>query len=470
MMLTALLIGAMQSGSAPEITVYNQGFALVKENRSLELKQGRQTAIVENVAQQIDTTSVRFRPLNDTNGLFLLEQNYRFDLISPQAILARAVGTEIKFIRYENGQTITLEGTLLSAPTAIVSNGGNNYQTYNGMVIKDSRTGEIVLDPVGTVVVKNIPDGLISKPSLLWDLDSAKAGKYDVELSYITQGMNWTSDYVLTLNDGSKADLQGWATLTNQSGTSFKDAKLKLLAGDVNRVPAAPGAGGENMAFMAKASRAADFAEESLFEYHLYTLQRPTTVQNNETKQVSLLEGSGVPYTKKLIVDATRNFGRYYPSEGTVGEGNIEPQVRVEFSNRKKDGLGMPMPAGRIRVYQRDQSGSIQFIGEDRIKHTPKDESLSLVLGRSFDVVASRKRTNYRKLSDRAYSETFEIEVRNRKETAETVHVFERHWGDWRVTEKNQEFVKLDSNTMDFTVNLKANEVKKVVYTVETRW
>jgi hypothetical protein len=470
MMLTALLVGALQTSAAPEITVYNQGFALVKENRSLDLAAGRQTAIVENVAQQIDTTSVRFRPLSDASGLSLLEQNYRFDLISPVAILARAVGTQIKFIRYENGNAVTLEGTLLSAPTAIVSNNGSNYQTYNGMVIKDSKTGEIVLDPVGTVVVKNIPDGLISKPSLLWDLQADKAGRQEIELSYITQGMNWTSDYVLTLNDGNRADLQGWATLTNSSGTEYKNAKLKLLAGDVNRVqqnrPEAMAAAGAVL----RMTKADSFQEESLFEYHLYTLQRPTTLQNNETKQVSLLEGAGVPYTRKLIVDATRNFGRYYPSEGAIGEGNIQPQVRVEFENKLKNGLGMPMPAGRIRVYQRDKGGSIQFIGEDQIGHTPKDESISLVLGRAFDVVSSRKRTNFRRINDRAFSESFEIEVRNRKDTAEVVHVVERHYGDWKVTDKNQEFVKVDSDTMDFTVNLKANEVKKVIYTVETRW
>jgi len=470
MMLTALLVGALQTSAPPEITVYNQGFALVKENRTLDLAAGRQTAIVENVAQQIDTTSVRFRPLANDSGLSLLEQNYRFDLINPVAILARAVGTEIKFIRYENGNSVVLEGTLLSAPTAIVSNNGNNYQTYNGMVIKDSKTGEIVLDPVGTVVVKNIPDGLISKPSLLWDLQADKAGRQEIELSYITQGMNWTSDYVLTLNDAGKADLQGWATLTNSSGTEYKNAKLKLLAGDVNRVqqnrPEAMAAGGAVL----RMTKDKSFEEESLFEYHLYTLQRPTTLQNNETKQVSLLEGSSVPYSRKLIVDATRNFGRYYPSEGAIGEGNIQPQVRVEFDNKQKNGLGMPMPAGRIRVYQRDKSGSIQFIGEDQIGHTPKDESISLVLGRAFDVVSSRKRTNFRCINDRAFSETFEIEVRNRKEAPEVVHVLERHYGDWKVTEKNQEFVKLDSETMDFTVNLKANEVKKVVYTVETRW
>ena len=469
-MLTALLVGAIQTSAAPEITVYNQGLALVKENRVLDLTIGRQTVIVENVAQQIDTTSVRFRPLAMDSGLSLLEQNYQFDLISPVAILARAVGTEIKFIRYENGKTVILEGILMSAPTAVVSNNGTNYQTYNGMVIKDSKTGEIVLDPVGTVVVKNIPDGLISKPSLLWDLQSDKAGKQEVELSYITQGMNWTSDYVLTLNEGNVADLQGWATLTNSSGTEYKNARLKLLAGDVNRVqqnrPESMAAAGAVLR-MAKAD---SFQEESLFEYHLYTLQRPTTLQNNETKQVSLLEGNGVPYTRKLFVDATRNFGRFYPSEGAIGEGNIQPQVRVEFDNKQKNGLGMPMPAGRIRVYQRDKSGSVQFIGEDQIGHTPKDESISLVLGRAFDVVSTRKRTNFRRINDRAFSETFEIEVRNRKETPDVVHVLERHYGDWKVTDKNQEFVKADSETMDFTVNLKANEVKKVIYTVETRW
>ena len=212
------------------------------------------------------------------------------------------------------------------------------------------------------------------------------------------------------------------------------------------------------------------FAEESLFEYHLYTLQRPATIKNNEIKQLSLLEGKGVKVVKRLIVDSMQTMGQYYPSEGEVGVGNIKPQVRLEFVNSKANQLGMPLPLGNVKMYQRDAAGSVQMLGEDRIEHTPKDEKISLVVGRSFDVVAERKRLNFTRNSARMFTETFEVELRNRKDTAESVVVLERHYGDWRVTSKSMEFEKLDSTTMQFLVPLKAGETKKVTYTVETRW
>jgi hypothetical protein len=225
-----------------------------------------------------------------------------------------------------------------------------------------------------------------------------------------------------------------------------------------------------DMMMKAEAASVGGFQQEALFEYHLYTLQRPATIRNKEIKQLSLLEGTGVPVLKRLVVDPMRQFGRYIPNEGEVGTGDIAPQVRLEFTNDQKSNLGMPLPAGRVRVYQRDQSGSVQLLGEDNINHTPRNERLSLVVGRSFDVRASRRRTNFQRVNDRTVQETFEIEIRNRKETPETVTVIERHWGDWRVTNPSQEFKKPNSDTMEFTVTLGPNEVKKVTYTVTTRW
>ncbi len=305
----------------------------------------------------------------------------------------------------------------------------------------------------------------------MWDIDAVKAGETTVELSYISQGLTWNADYVVTLDGASKGDIQGWVTLNNTSGATWENAKLKLLAGDVNQVrngmtfalqrgaPAGKAFGGGN-----------GFQEESLFEYHLYTLQRPATVRNNETKQLSLLEGHGVPIEKKLIVDSIAGVGQYYPGEGEIGTGDVKPQVRLEFVNDEKSGLGMPLPKGNVKVYQRDQSGSVQLLGEDSIDHTPKNEKISLVVGRSFDVVSTRKRTNFHRISDRSVRETFEIEVRNRSEVPKTVFVLERHYGDWKFTDKSQPFTKLDSNTAQFVVDLQPNEVKKVTYTVETTW
>ena len=452
-----------------ELTIYTQGFGLVKEVRRLNLKKGRQDIRIEDVASLIDPTCVSFHSLSGKDSFSILEQNYQYDLISPQAILNKSIGQRLRFIRTVGNQEDVLTGILLSAPTAIVAaSDGSSQQTYNGMVIRtdDSR---IVLDPTGEVEVSSVPAGLISKPTLVWDIDAGKEGANSVELSYISHGLSWSADYVLTLNGQGKGDIQGWVTLDNSSGATWENAKLKLLAGDVHTVQPTVNSFLQAEAAVSPVNGAAKaFAEESLFEYHLYTLDRPATIRNKETKQLSLLQGQDFPVTKRLIVDSISNS--YYPGEGEIGTGDIKPQVRVEFVNDKASGLGMPLPKGKVRVYQRDQSGSVQLLGEDQIDHTPRNERVSLVVGRSFDIVCSRKRTNFTRINYRSVRESFEIEVRNRKETAESVDVLERHWGDWTITKRSQDFIKLDSNTAKFPLTLLPNEVKKVVYTVETKW
>lgn len=468
---------AFQPGTA-ELTVYNGGFALVKEVRQLNLASGRQTIAVNDVAQQIEPTSVAIRSITAPGSFTVLEQNYRYDLVSVQAILAKAAGNLIWLNRVlPNGTKERLEGTLMSAPFAVVgAMEAGGQMTYNGMVVRLA-DGRILLNPTGEVEVDSIPEGLISTPSLFWDLDSTRAGTNNVELSYITQGMSWTADYTISLDrDGKRGDLKGWVTMNNQSGATFKDAKLKLLAGEVQRVqPSRPrmprgGSGGmpETMA------GAPGFAEETFADYHLYTLQRPATVANNEIKQISLLEAVNIPVTKKLILDPMMGYAGYRPNEGEVGTGTLRPQVRIEFTNDEKSKLGMPLPEGRFKVYQRDSSDSVQLLGEDRIQHTPKNEKLSLVVGKAFDIVAERKRTNFEWIGSganrRGMRETFEIEIRNRKNADETVHLLERHWGEWKILRNNTEFTKLNSETIQFVVSLKADEVKTVSYTVETTW
>lgn len=470
-----ILLIAAALASAPisnEVTVYNQGFGLIKETRTLNLKAGRQNVSVEDVASMIEPSSVSVQSLTDKGSLRVLEQNYQYDLISPTAILNKSVGQKVRFVRQIGSQREVLEGTLISAPTAIVGTPeGGNMQTYNGMVIR-TNDGRIVLNPTGEVEVSSVPAGLISKPTLMWDLEADKAGENRVELSYLTRGINWSSDYVFTLDGANHGALQGWVTIDNQSGATFENAKLKLLAGDVQR--AAPDAM-QVMRGMAGGgfggAKARDnFQEESLFEYHLYTLQRPATVRNRETKQLSLLEAASVPFEKRLILDATRQFGRFYPGEGEVGTGNLKPQVRVEFVNLKANGLGVPLPKGRVKVYQRDSSGSVQLLGEDNIDHTPRDERLSIVVGRSFDVVADRRRTNFVRVNDHTVRESFEIEVRNRKETSERIVVLERNWWDWKIIQKSQDFKKIEAHTIEFILDLKPNEAKKITYTIETTW
>ncbi len=467
--MSVLPIIAALVASAPssvELTIYNQGFGLVKETRSFELRAGRQTISVEDVAQRIETNSVGIKSLTKPGSISVVEQNYRFDLISPQAILNKAVGSRITIVQTSpTGERRTIKGVLLSSPG------------QGGIVLK-ADSGEILLNPSGEIIVDDMPKGMVSRPTLVWDLETNSAGPQNVEVSYLTQGLSWTADYVMSLDrDGQKGDLKGWVTLVNSSGATFENAKLKLLAGDVARAqPRMPGGGGRagapaNMAMQAKA----DMVQEQFAEYHLYTLGRPTTVAQNEQKQVSLLEATDITATKRLIIDPMRGYYGYQPGEGEIGTGILKAQVRIELQNKKENRMGMPLPEGTVKVFQRDSSGALQLLGEDRIEHTPKDEKISLVVGKAFDIVAERKREKFEWIrrsngSIRGARETFTIEVRNRKESPETVEVIERHWGQWTITQKNMEFEKVDSDTLLFLVKLGANEVKKVTYTIETVW
>ena len=453
--------GLLQSGST-EVTVYNQGLGFIKEIRNVKLDKGTQNVVVEDVAQLIDATSVGFKCLSNPGSVSILEQNYQYDLISPEAILAKSVGKRVRFTRSVGNQKESIEGVLLSSPTAVVNTGNGSEHQYNGLVIRTD-DGRIILSPQGEIDVLELPEGLISKPSLLWQVDSAEGQDAKMELSYLTQGMSWSANYVFTLNESNVGDLQGWVTLDNRCGVSFKDATLKLLAGEVNVVREQPQfMDGEAALPPTKmASFKGQMTESSLFEYHLYTLNRPATVKDKESKQLGLLEGFNVPIKKILSFD------------GYLGAGNVADQaakVQVKFVNNEKSHLGMPMPAGKVRLYQRDAKGSVQFLGEDQIQHTPRDEKLSLEVGKSFDVRGSRKRTAYSKVSKNSDRSTYEIQVRNRKKEATTVHLYEHQGNDWKVVSKSQDYVKDDANTMVFEVRLAPGEVKTVTYTIETKW
>jgi hypothetical protein len=456
--------------SAPlgtEITVYNQGFALVKEARALTLSQGRQEVRIEDVAAKIEPTSVSIRNPKNPKAFQVLEQNYQFDLISPLAILNKSVGKKVSFTRTFGNQREVVTGVLLSSPTAVVGGTEGSTTTYNGLVIRTDE-GKILLDPPGEITVLELPEGLISKPTLLWDLMAEAAGEQEVELSYLTQGISWRADYVLHLLPGdATANLQGWVTVDNQSGATYRDAKLKLLAGDVNRVrdkrPEIEIR--THFAYDAKAMDAG-FAEESLFEYHLYTLQRPATVRDREIKQLSLLEAADLKVQKNLVVEfPSVGIGR--PSEGTVSQ---KPAVEVEFLNVASNGLGIPMPKGIVKVYQSDASGSVQMLGEDSIDHTPKEEKVVLRIGQSFDIVAERKQTSYTRQGDRGGRASFEIQLRNRKDSPETVLVTESAPAQWRIVEESQPSKKLDAARFQYTVSLNANETKIIRYTLEILW
>lgn len=470
-MVSALLAAsAMLAPNTTELTVYNQGLGFIKEVRNVKLKKGLQNVTVEDVAQLIDASSVALKCLNNPGSVSVLEQNYQYDLISPMAILNKSVGKRVRFTRAMGNTKESIEGILISSPTAVTNSGDGASYTYNGLVIK-ANDGRIILSPIGEIDVLELPEGLISKPSLLWMLESDKDQDANMELSYLTNGFSWNANYVFTIDEKGFGDMQGWVSMTNNSGLSFENAKLKLLAGDVNVIRPRnrggfAGAGAPETMKMADAA----MSEESLFEYHLYTLGRPATVKNKETKQLNLLEGLAVPFKKQIIFDSMAGYDNYYPNEGNIGVGALSPMVKIKFVNDEKSHLGMPMPAGKVRLYSRDGSGSVQFVGEDQINHTPRDEKISLTVGRSFDVRADRKRTDFKRLTQNSVRESFEIEVRNRKKTDETVYLYERHWGDWKVTDKSDNFVKEDANTMVFELKLKAGEERKITYSVDTKW
>jgi hypothetical protein len=459
---------AMLVPGTTEVTVYNQGLGFIKDVRTLQLKSGLQNVVVEDVAQLIDATSVGFKCLNNPGSVSVLEQNYQYDLISPQAILEKSVGKRIRLTRAIANKKETLEGVLLNSPTSVVSKDGGHEYSYDGLVIR-ADDGRIILSPEGEIDVLSIPEGLISRPSLVWQLESTSDQDVKMELSYLTKGMSWTANYVLTLDENKSGDIQGWATINNQSGMSFADAKLKLLAGEVNVMPAESKSSSNlkwsKPRFADHGGLSLPFTEQSLFEYHLYTLERPASVRNKETKQLSLLEGSDVPVKKVIAFEGSAEV-----SEAGQGTEELDSAVKVKFRNDEKSHLGMPMPAGKVRLYQRDAGGSLQFLGEDEIKHTPRDEKLSLTVGKSFDMKATHKQVSFTKTGKRSSVSTYEIEVRNRKKTADTATIYERIGGQWKISSNTDSFVKEDASTAVFEVKLKAGEVKKLKFTVEAKW
>ncbi len=463
-MVGTTLAAAILTAGAPksvEITIYNANFGLVKEVREVNLSQGRQELRVEDVPSSIDPTSVGIRSLTKNLPIDMLEQNYQYDLLSPESILAKSVGKRVRFRQQlQNGQQIVTEGVLMSL----------------GNIVIKTDDGRIVLNPSGTIEVMEIPEGLISKPTLMWDLAAEKAGQRDLEIAYLTNNIGWSADYVLTLNaDDTKADLNGWVTINNRCGATWKDATLKLIAGDVRRLremqfnaPAGRGGGG---------IRAADagFAEQQLFEYHLYTLGRPATVRNNETKQIALLSASDVDVQKDLVFEGQKSYWYAYganfrPGEGYATDANSKVNIIVKVTNSDKNKLGLPLPKGRVRVYKRDASGQVQMVGEDQIDHTPREETIKLYIGDAFDIVGERKRTEFKIIATNVVRETFEIKLRNRKKTPETVRVVEHAWAEYQILNESQKSRKIDSNTFEYLVRLEPDKEQVVTYTVETRW
>jgi hypothetical protein len=442
------------------VTIYNENLALIKDVRKIALDSGQNRLALREVSAQMRPETALLRSLSHAGALRLIEQNFDFDLLTPAKLLEKYVGREVRIVK-THPQT-----GAESIETAIV------LAANQGVVLKIGDRIETGLP--GRIVYDGVPANLRDKPTLVSELASTRAGSQTVELSYLSGGLSWKADYVAELNEKDDAlDLNGWVTLTNRSGTSYPEARLQLVAGDVNRVK-------DEMVMAAKAgrmravpeSRAADMAQESLFEYHLYSLQRQTTIQNNQTKQVALLNGAGVPVVKELVLQGNDYY--YRSSIGHVGQ-KMKVGVFVQFQNREASRLGVPMPKGVVRVYKKDSAGNAQFVGEDRIDHTPKNETVRLKLGEAFDVTADKKQTDFKRRDTYSpwsyvHESAYEIVLKNAKSEAVTVVVREPVPGDWSMLEETQRHKKAAAGTAEWNIRVPAEGSTTLRYRVLVRY
>jgi hypothetical protein len=440
------------------VTVYNSNVALVRDVRQISLPSGNFSLKFEDVAASINPQTVHFRSLSEPTKLAVVEQNYEYDLLDPAKLLQKYVGREVTLVRgeEENNSTKWVETKAL----LLSDNNGPVWKIGDEIV-----TGM----PTDHYRFPDLPENLYSKPTLVWMLENGGPKSQRVEASYLTNNMNWNADYVLTVTrDEKSADLDGWVTLANNSGTAYKNAKLQLVAGEVHRVAPVPMNGRALGAVIAEAKAAPQFEQENFSEYHLYSLARRPSIEDKESKQISLLNASGVAVEKLLLVTGQPY---YYRNAQSIGNPIQQPvQVNYRFKNEDKSGLGMPLPAGTVRVYQADSHGGIQLVGEDNINHTPKDESVTIHVGDAFDIVCERKETDFKKLSNNLYEFEYEITLRNHKESDVSVEVREPIGGDWEVEKSNYKSEKLDSTTLRFQVPVAKNGTSTLDYRVRVKW
>jgi len=437
------------------LTVYNSQIALIRDVRQVRLPGGEFPLQFSDISAAVNPATVHVRSLTDPSRLSVLEQNYEYDLLEPNKLLQKYVGREVTLVRTRqvNGTTETEEVTA----TLLAFN--------NGPVWK---IGDEIVTGMGASYYRfpELPTNLYSRPTLVWRLDNRGAAPQRLEVSYLSGGLSWSADYVLTVGrDDAVADLDGWVTMGNTSGTAYRNARLQLVAGDLHRVTSPrTGAMDAKRAMMEVAAERPPFAEEAFSEYHLYTLGRRTSIEDRQTKQISLLSAVGLPVRKRFIVEGQQFYYRNRQHPGAP----IKDLVRVyyTFRNAEAGGLGLPMPAGTVRVFQADSQGGAQFIGEDRIGHTPKDETLNLQVGSAFDVVCERKQTDFKRLGDYVWEAEFEITLRNHKATAITVEVNEPIGGDWTMLSASHKWAKTAAFAAQFDVPVPAGGESVLRYRV----
>lgn len=450
------------------LTIYNQNFGLVKDVRDIDLEKGVNYVRFEDVASKIDPTTVSFTSLTAPKTVTVREQNFQYDLLDPTTILTKSVGKDVKFRQVlPGGQISEISGILLNSPQPAINYGYDNLiKPLDGLVVKTSNG--IVLNPEGQAELAELPAGLVSKPSLLWKIEASKGGAHKTEIAYQTAGLNWHCDYVAIVNeDDTTMDLTSWVTMDNQSGASYKNASLKLVAGDVHKVSERFAA---NKTMVAAADLAGSgqqqFQEQTFGEYHLYKLAGRTNVNDKETKQMSLFNSSNISCQKKYVFEANSTPGYYIPRP----EASQKVKVKMEVVNSNANGLGMPMPKGRVQVYKKDQDGALQLVGEDSIDHTPRDEKIRIYVGDAFDIVGESKQTDNLQVSNRVRRASYEIDIRNHKDKAVTITDIEHAYGDWKVISSSQDYVKRDAHTFEFALEIPANGQTKLTYTIESKY
>jgi hypothetical protein len=452
------------SDSSLAITIYNEGSALVRDQRRFDLSSGVNDVEFSDVASQIDPTSVLFKSLTDPAGTRVLEQNYVYDLVNTSALLEKYIDQPIRVITTDG---LAYEGRLLSGRDNIILEDASGEV----QVITSSATQQFSFP--------ELPEGLITRPTLEWKLLADQAGMHDVEITYLTQGMTWQADYVLLLSEtGRSLDLDGWVTLDNRSGATYQDALLKLIAGDLQRVQEAAFAAPTAAFELEEAYADADVEEREFFEYHLYEVPRPVTIRNNESKQIEFVSAAGVDSEKFYVYDGLQCRNNYWyctfygsfqndPTYGT--QSNSKVMVMVEFDSENVDA---DLPRGRVRLYQEDIDGAALLIGEQQIDHTPQGEILQLYVGDAFDIVGERVQTDFRNPSNNTIEEDFEITIRNHKDEAVEVRVVEHllRWSEWRILRSNNDYTKNDSSTIEFLVNVPADGEVTLTYSVRYEW
>lgn len=442
------------------VTIYNNDLALIKDQRKVKLNNGLNNLALRDVSAQIRPETALLRSLSHAGSFSTLEQNFDFDLLTPQKLLEKYVGKNVSIVRVNpaTGVETTEQATVLSANNGVVMKVGNRIET----------------GVPGRIVYDDVPANLRDRPTLVTKLNNKTTAEQMVELSYLTGGLGWKADYVAELNAKEDSiDLSGWVTLTNTSGTSYNNAKLQLVAGDVNRIQESqPRAMMMRKEVAMMADAVAPMAEESLLEYHLYTLDRPTTISDNQNKQVALLSASNVPARKELVL---RGADYYYgASYGDLGQ-KMKVGVFVEFDNKETAKLGLPLPKGTMRVYKKDNQGNAQFVGEDSIDHTPKNEVVRLKLGNAFDVTADKKQIDFKTLPRPAkgnsmFESAYEIVLKNAKKERVTVTVQEPIPADWKIMKESHPSQKATSNTAVWKIEIPAEGKTTLTYRVQVKY